>query len=161
MGLLEVILCQSRAQNTTFGTKELKLNLGVIAVGVIWRDFMVSRHHNKAFIWLLFSSGQSQVHFGNKFNLVGACVAKLWLHFAGGSKKIILAQKNAKIYPQKGNVFAFKGHRKVLMASFCSHHEYTKIKWTSNIFCPGPISRHRWPMCAHIACLIIGVCKKS
>ena len=38
---------------------------------------MVPKHHNKAFILLLSNSGLSQLHFGAKFILVGACVTKI------------------------------------------------------------------------------------
>ena len=43
----------------------------------------------KAFILLLSNSGQSQLHFGTKFILVGACVAKIRLNFDGKSRKLI------------------------------------------------------------------------
>ena len=47
----------------------------------MWRNFMVPKHHKKAFILLLSNSGQSQLHFGTKFILAGACVAKIGLNF--------------------------------------------------------------------------------
>ena len=53
---------------------------------VILRDFMVPKHHIKAFIFLVSNSGQSQLHYGTKFILVGACVAKIRLNFAGKSR---------------------------------------------------------------------------
>ena len=37
---------------------------------------MVHQHHNKAFRLHLSNSGQSQLHFGTKLILIGACVAK-------------------------------------------------------------------------------------
>ena len=43
---------------------------------------MVPKHHNKAFILVLAYSEQSQLHFGNKFNLAGACNAKIRFYFA-------------------------------------------------------------------------------
>ena len=47
---------------------------------------MVPQHHNKAFILLLSNSGQSQLHFGTKCILVGACIAKMRLNFASESR---------------------------------------------------------------------------
>ena len=67
---------------------------------------MVPQHQNKAFIFLLSNSGQSQLHFSTKFIFLGACVAKIWLNFTGKSRKLIFLQKTLKP-PQKGNIFAF------------------------------------------------------
>ena len=50
---------------------------------------MVPKHHNKAFIMLLSNSGQSQLHFGTKFILVWAFVAKIRLNFADERRKLI------------------------------------------------------------------------
>ena len=49
-------------------------------------DFLISKHHNKAFIVLLSDSRHSQLHFGTKMNFLGACVADLRLNFAASGK---------------------------------------------------------------------------
>ena len=74
---------------------------------------MVPKHHNKAFILLLSNLGQSQLHFGTKFILV---------KFRQQKQKIDIFTKKHLNRPKKGNLFVFKGPRRVLMASFCSHH---------------------------------------
>ena len=77
---------------------------------------MVPKYHQRAFILLLSNSGQSQLHFVSKFILVGTCV-----DFHRRQQKIDIFTKNTES-PQKGSIFAFKGPRKVLMASFWNHH---------------------------------------
>ena len=43
--------------------------------------------------------------------------------FGTKTRKLIFYTKNAQVAPQKGNIFVFKGPRKVLMALFCSHQK--------------------------------------
>ena len=113
-----MILSQSTAQNTTFGTKtrsprhcveELRLILGEIfskkcQEEVIWMDFLVPKHHNKAFILLLSDSRQSQLHFGTKINFLGPCVAKMRLNLASERPKKWYFTKNSNL-PLKGLYF--------------------------------------------------------
>ena len=65
-----------------------------MAGGGHFEVFMVPKHHNKAFIFILSNSRQSQLHFGIKFILVEACVAKIRLNLTGESRKLIFLQRN-------------------------------------------------------------------
>ena len=58
--------------------------------------------------------GQSRLHSGNKFILVGDCVRKIRLNFASKSRKSIFLQKTLEP-PSNGIMVVFKGSKKVLM----------------------------------------------
>ena len=47
-------------------------------------DFLVPKHHNKAYIVLLSDSRQSQLYFDTKMNFLVDCVAKMRLILATG-----------------------------------------------------------------------------
>ena len=68
---------------------------------------MVPKHHNNAFILLLTNSGQSQLHFGNKYILVGANAAKLRSNSADESRKLIFFTKGPRKV-LKVNIYIYK-----------------------------------------------------
>ena len=67
---------------------------------------MVPKHHNNVFTFLLSNSGQSQLYFGTKFILVGACVTLIRLNFADKSRKLTFLP-NALGLTSKRAVFLF------------------------------------------------------
>ena len=64
-------------------------------------DFLVPKHHNKAFILLLSDSRQSQLHFGTKINFLEPCVAKMRLNLASEKQKIGFLQKPLNFAPKR------------------------------------------------------------
>ena len=68
---------------------------------------MVPKHHNNVFTFLLSNSGQSQLYFGTKFILVGACVTKIRLNFVGKSRKLIFLPNALELTQYKGQNLCF------------------------------------------------------
>ena len=77
------------------------------------KDFMVSKHRNKAFILLLSNYGQSQLHFGTKIYLGRGLRCHNKIIFCRQKQKIEYFTKTLKPphNSQKGNIFAFKGKK--------------------------------------------------
>ena len=64
-------------------------------------DFLMSKHHNKALVVLLFDSRHSQLHFGTKMNFLVACVAKLRGILARKRQKTDILFENLEFAPKR------------------------------------------------------------